>query len=332
MRLLIVRLSALGDIITSMVVLQFIHQKFPEAQIDWLVDEKFQEVLKHHPHIHQIHTIALKAQKGNLLKLFREMRRVSKTMPIYDSIIDMQGLMKSALLSRLIGKNTVGFDRHSVKESLSALFYRHQTKISFNDHILNRNASLLKKAFGLNLSYDQLMQKSSYLFFEEEKVAFDDFLSSNLKNILVVLGGSWASKIYPKEKLVEALKVLKKHRLLLLWSDPSEYERAMWLQKKCQEAIVLPKLSLNDLKALITKVDLVLGNDTGPTHMAWALNKPSLTLLGCTSKTRIPENPKNRCLTSNTLVNPSKINKHDLSIGEIDPLEVAKHVEELLQV
>ena len=103
MKIAIVKLSALGDIIHTMVVLQFIKKHRPEIVIDWVVEESFVGVLEHNPHINQIHTVNLKnARKHKSLRLLcRELWRVSN-IGEYDLVIDAQGLIKSALIAKLI--------------------------------------------------------------------------------------------------------------------------------------------------------------------------------------------------------------------------------------
>lgn len=329
MRLLIVRLGALGDLVTSMAVLQFIKKKHPSVQIDWLVDEKFKAVLEHHPHVNTLHTVSLKSQK-NALAVAKEILKMRKQKLHYDWIIDMQGLIKSAFLSKMIHGKIVGFDSKSVKESLASIFYHKKVSIGFEEHILKRNFALLKPPLQIELSYQEIMDKEPYLFYKNSQTSFKSYLDALRPNVLVVLGGSWPSKIYPKEQLIHALEKLSDYQLLVLWSDEEERKRALWLKEKLPTLVLLPKISLNDLKALISQVDLVLGNDTGPTHMAWALNKPSVTLLGCTSITRIAVNKCNVAITSGAKVNPCKINKKDLSINSIDPNYVAKAVKSLL--
>ena len=88
---------------------------------------------------------------------------------------------------------------------------------------------------------------------------------------------------------------------------------------------------LDELICLITKVDLVIGPDTGPTHMAWALNKPSITLFGPTPGYRnVYETSINKILESNSTVNPLKINKKDHSIDEIKAEDIAQLAQKIL--
>ncbi len=329
MRILIVRLSSLGDIVMSMATLQYIKDALPHAKIEWLVDNSFKEILAHNKYLCAIHSLSLRDNGKNLLKSGYDIIKLKKKLGKYDFVIDMQGLMKSAIVSRSLGKNVIGFDKESSKEGLSSLFYNYKANVSYSSHILKRNFELIKRGLGLEISNEQISQKEPYLFYQPPTEDFSSFLSTDKTNILTVIGGSWSSKIYPKESLKDVIDHLRQNSLIL-WSSPEEYERAKWIASQTPHARVLPKMSLNDVKALIAQCDVVLGNDTGPCHMAWALNKPSVTILGCTSITRIPVNPRNLAVTSNTCVNPSKINKSDLSIQEIHPYDVVETVSKLL--
>jgi heptosyltransferase-1 len=93
---------------------------------------------------------------------------------------------------------------------------------------------------------------------------------------------------------------------------------------------VMPKMDLNSLKALIAHTDLLIGNDTGPTHMAWALNKPSITLFGPTPVSRVYQTDINKVVKSASIVNPFKLNKQDYSINEIDENEIIELAKALL--
>ena len=101
--------------------------------------------------------------------------------------------------------------------------------------------------------------------------------------------------------------------------------------KNAPEVHIADKLTLDELKGFITQTDLVIGGDTGPTHMAWALNVPSITLFGSTPGYRNTYTTKtNRIIESNSKVNPYKINKDDLSIKAIRVSDIVKTAKELL--
>ena len=128
-------------------------------------------------------------------------------------------------------------------------------------------------------------------------------------------------------KVAEALQ----QNCLVIWGSPEEQAKAEWMAQQTDTIKVLPRLDLNSLKALIAKADLLIGNDTGPTHMAWGLNIPSITLFGPTPVSRVYQTDINKVLKSPSVVNPFKLNKQDFSIQEIDENEVIQLAESLLQ-
>lgn len=93
----------------------------------------------------------------------------------------------------------------------------------------------------------------------------------------------------------------------------------------------MPKVDLNSLKALIAQADLLIGNDTGPTHMAWALNRPSITIFGPTPVSRVYQTEINKVVKSASAVNPFKLNKTDYSIKEINEQDIIELAKSLLK-
>jgi heptosyltransferase I len=131
------------------------------------------------------------------------------------------------------------------------------------------------------------------------------------------VGSTWESRNYPAEKFVKIAQHLQEN-CFVIWGNEQEKLKADWMAKQCANIKVLPQLDLNGLKALIARVDLVIGNDTGPTHMAWALNKPSITIFGPTPISRVYQTTINKVIKSHSTVNPYKLNKADFSIRDID--------------
>jgi heptosyltransferase-1 len=117
----------------------------------------------------------------------------------------------------------------------------------------------------------------------------------------------------------------------LIWGNAQERKDAEWIAQR-SSAQLLPALSLNDLKAVIASADLLIGNDTGPTHMAWGLNRPSITLFGPTPISRVYQTSINQVLKSPSLVNPFKLNKNDFSIREIPETAIINLAHGLLQI
>ena len=322
-KIAIVRLSALGDIVNSGVVLQFIHQKYPDAKIEWVTQEAFTSLLAKHPLVFKVHTLDLKKIKkqksiSGFLSTIAKLRGLGN----YDLIIDMQGLLKSAIVARLIGKNTHGFDKYSSRESLSSLFYKTTSNIAYEQNVIKRNCFVVGDALGFEITDKMILNKKPIFFTKQKQQNFS-------KQIAIVIGASWESKKYPKEKMAKVCDQLEEE-CIILWGSEKEKEDALWIVQNSQYAKIAPKLSLNKLVEFISSVDLLIGNDTGPTHMAWAQNIPSITLFGPTNSRMIYETPINLSIKSPSKVDISKINKDDFSICEIDADLIVKTAKGLL--
>ena len=146
---------------------------------------------------------------------------------------------------------------------------------------------------------------------------------------MFVVGSTWSSRNYPKEKYLQVIDALQGNSLIC-WGNEQEREIAEWIAARTRYATVFAKMDLNDLKAVLDRADLVIGNDTGPTHMAWGLNRPSITLFGPTPISRVYQTPINKVLKSPSTVNPYKLNKDDFSICEINENEIVTMAKSLL--
>ncbi len=330
MRIAIVKLSALGDIVHAMVALQFIKQHQPDCLIDWIVETRFAEVLQHNPDIHQVLCVNLKALKHDkrlLLQEFKRLRRYAQQS--YDVVIDAQGLLKSAIVARLVGKRVVGFDRHSIREALAASLYHQHISCSYAANSIDRNVKVLAGALGLSVTPEQIIAKQPFLYSTPLLPELKRLLHPEQRKVLYVVGSTWPSRNYPKEHLLQVIETLPQ-QALVIWGNSEELQTAEWLAAHSAKVTVLPKLDLNQLKGLLAAMDLVIGNDTGPTHMAWGLNRPSITLFGPTPISRVYQTPINRVLKSPSEVNPYKLNKQDFSIKDIPPTAVIALAAELL--
>jgi len=327
-KIAIVRLSALGDIVNSAFVLQFIRQNYPHATITWIVEESFAAVLKNAKYLDTIQTVNLKKIKkeksfSQLSQLKEEYKKL-KSIADFDIVIDMQGLIKSALVARILGKNTHGFDKHSTRESFAALFYKTATNIAYEENVISRNAKVIADALNIPITQEMVENKEPVF-----NITTNFSLQKEKKNIVFVIGASWPSKIYPKEKVANICNALEEESYII-WGNQKEYEDALWICEHSKYAKMAPKLSLDELVSFISHMDLLIGNDTGPTHMAWAQNIPSITLLGPTTTRMIGQTSKNIGIKSASQVDILKINKNDFSIKTIDEQNIINQAKELL--
>ncbi len=321
----------------STVFLAVIKECLPNAQIEWFVDERFSAILEHSPYIDKLHPIALKSTLKtfnplNIFKLFKSLRAYE-----YDIIIDMQGLVKSALITQMLkAPKKVGFDYASAREGLSAFFYSQKVSIAYDEPILKRNFTLLSHA--LNLPQKENLKEISEGLSSRAKVfSYQDSpkinalnLNQNKPKILFVLETSKINKTYPTERFKELALMLENFQICLLWHADEDKAATLYhsLKNQC-DALLLPKLTLNEVKALLFKMDVIIGGDTGITHLAWALQKPSITLYGNTPMERFKlESPINVSLTGNP---NASYHKKDFSIQNIDPKKIKECVLNILK-
>ena len=330
MRIAIVKLSAMGDIVHAMVALQFIKAQVPDLQIDWIVEQGFAGILANNPDINAIYTVNLKSLKTHKAGIFQQIKAIRNyAKNNYDLVIDAQGLLKSAITTRLLGKPVAGFDKDSIREKAAAWFYDVKVASAYDANTIDRNVLVISQPLGVNITPEQILNKKPFLFFSNTDQAYTDFLATDKRNIILVISSTWESRNYPAEKFVAVADALQQN-CLVIWGNAQEKEKAEWMATQSNTIKVMPKLDFNGLKALIAHSDLLIGNDTGPTHMAWALNKPSITLFGPTPVSRVYQTDINKVLKSASIVNAYKLNKQDYSIKDINECDIIGLAKDLL--
>ena len=316
LKIAIVKLSALGDIVHAAIVLQFIKKHCPNAHITWLVDARFASLLKDHPLIDELVVLPLKES-------FKKSYKIIKTLGKFDKVIDLQGLFKSAVVAKLLGKEIYGFSRESVKEKIAARLYRHKFKIDYNENIIVRNLSLVGYALNFSFDRDEILKKSPCF---EIVGKFKN--ESGKKRVLIAAFASEESKIYDKFK--DVIRLLDGCEIYLCYGNESEKTRAEAIVSGTK-AKLLEKLSIKDMIDFIASCDLIIGNDSGLTHLAWAVNRPSITLFGNRPSHRNAYvTDKNLVVDMGKQIDARSIDKNDFCIREIYPETVANFAKRLL--
>ncbi|NQY20883.1 MAG: lipopolysaccharide heptosyltransferase I [Campylobacteraceae bacterium] len=320
----------MGDIIHAMVALQYIKHFNKDIEIDWFVEKAFKGVLENNPDINNIIDINLKQIKREKLSIFSQIKKIkSYKKNKYDLVIDAQGLIKSAIVSKLLAKNIAGFSKESTREGMASYFYNKKVEIAYDENAIKRNVKVISNALDFEISEKDILDKKAFLYYENEESVIYEYLSKEKKNIIFVIGASWESKKYSKEQFVKLINLFDDN-CLIVWGNEIEKESALYIASHTK-AKVLPKITLNSLKALISKSELLIGNDTGPTHIAWALNIPSITLFGNTPGYRNTYLTKiNKIIESESIVNPLKLDKNDFSISDISEVDIFILVKKLL--
>lgn len=330
MKIALTRLSSLGDIILCMPSLQLIRRHLPDCQITWVTDRRFADIVDYQPDIQQVIKIDLKGIKKqrSLTGLVQEYRNLVSAGP-FDAVIDLHGMIKSAITNSLLRGQHHGFDRRVLKEPLSRFFYQQAFSIPLELPAACRYATLVMQSLGLEFQISELSDIKPFLFWREEDLAItDSFFSKESRNIIIVPETSAQNKNYPPEKFARLSSLLGEN-ILICHGNQQELLTATTIAKHIPHGQVLPRLNLNQLKAAIGRADLVIGGDTGPTHIAWGCGVPSITLFGATPVCICPTH-KNRVIKTPTNVNPGKPDTADLSIRHIPEEDLLRIARELL--
>lgn len=308
-KFLIVKTSALGDILHAFPVVQYLRHRFPEAQIDWVVEESGLDLVSAHPGITQKQSIATKKwrknpfHKATWMEIFAFCKKLRKEK--YDCVFDLQGNVKSGLISRLArSKHKVGFARKSVAEWPNLLFTTHRYNPSKNENIRSDYLSIVKQFFKdpspktqseqvpLNISVDQ---KQTIL-----KI-IDSPILINKKKIMVCAGSAWPNKQLTEETLTKFLVGIRERIpcvFLFVWGSEEEREVAHRLNEKMSDnSVVVERLKLPVLQNLMSEMDLVIAMDSLPLHLAGTTATPTYSIFGASSAQKYrPEGSQHRAL------------------------------------
>ncbi len=331
MKIALIRLTSLGDIILAMASLQIIRRALPDCRITWVADRRFADILDHQPDIQQVIRIdlkALKRRKPLLAGVPAEYRRLASFGP-FDAVIDLHGMIKSAVISAILGGRKYGFARDTRKERLAGLFYNRAMPVALDQPAVCRYATLAARSLGLDFRAEDLTSPRPFLFWgAKDRDMTDGFFSREQRNILFIPGTSAAYKNYPPERFARLANLLGEN-ILVCHGNRQEQEAAARIAELSPNAQVLPLLTLNQLKAAVGHADLVIGGDSGPTHIAWACGVPSITLFGATPVCICPT-VRNRVITTTSAVNPRKPDPRDDSVSRVSPEEIARLAQTLL--
>ena len=311
---LIIRLSALGDIIHTAIILQFLPKK-----VDWLVEEGMADILEFNPNINKIQKINLKSLKKSKLNIFNEYTKLKLLK--YDRAIDFQGLLKSAIVSKLVANEVIG--RDEVREKVAKLFYDKGLKTSH--HTIDRYRLMINQIYNLKITQEQFINHKPFLFYKEQDIK-KEYFTKNKKNIVFIIGSTAKNRMYPTKKWIELANRLNEN-ILIPFGNEEEEKMAFEIAEKANVK-VLEKMNLNELKATLCNVDLIIGNDTGPTYIGWANNIPTILLYGTTPISRIYENNTTKIVKSKTAKYLDKLDKLDFSINDITVDEIMEKIDE----
>ncbi len=281
MRILLVKMSSLGDVVHTLPALTDAAAAMPGIRFDWVVEEAFAEIPGWHPAVQRTIPIALRRWRKHPLRDFtgpewREFRRQVRGQH-YDAVIDAQGLLKSALVSRLVKAPLYGLDKQSAREPLAARAYRYKINVPRDMHAVERTRMLFAKA----LNYPVPTNQGNY-------GVRDNLLGDKprrSRGLLFFHGTAREEKLWPEPDWVALarLAVAAGYPVWLPWGSDAEKDRAARIADQCEGAGVLPQLDLLGLSGLLLDASGAVAVDTGLGHLAAALDVPTVSLYGPTS-------------------------------------------------
>lgn len=276
LKLLIVKTSSLGDIVHNLPIIADIRTHYPDIEIDWLVEASFADIPKLHPAVTRVIPVSFRRWRKSLFskQTWQEIGMLKKQLSArhYDIVLDTQSLVKSALFTLFTHGDKHGFDSDSAREPLASIFYNTKHKVSRSQQAVALNRALAAKAF----NYDTPNTPPDYGIQAQSLLG----LATTGPYVMGLHGTSRDSKLWPVDHWIKLGKLLSKQQLHLLlpWGSDAELYRAQQIAAKLSNATVLPKLSIAQLATLISQAQVAIGVDTGLSHLAAALNTPTVAI------------------------------------------------------
>jgi heptosyltransferase-1 len=276
-KILLVKTSSLGDVVHNLPVASDIRAADPAAEIDWVVEESLAAIPRMHPAVARAFPVAIRRWRAGFLAAgvreeIRTFLRSLKRQP-YDAVIDTQGLLKSALVAWSARGVRHGLDFASAREPLS-IFYDRTYSIPWTLHAVERNRMLAAQALGYSASrapdYGIRARRTPFSWLPGGRYAVLVHSTSNADKL-------WAEDNW---RTLGAFLDSRGVRSIAPWGNAQERERSARLAGAIPNAVIPPLLTLDDMAALLGGAAAVAGVDTGLTHIAGALQVPTIGIYG----------------------------------------------------
>jgi heptosyltransferase-1 len=297
MRVLIVKTSALGDIVHALPVLDFLHQAAPGIEIDWVVEERFADILSGNPLINQLFTVDTKKWRKNLFSpaTWKAVLNLKAQFAErhYSIVFDLQGNIKSGLIAKYSGcGRRYGFDENAVRESANLRFTTNHVPLRKQDHhVTDRSLRVVSVPFGRD--YSGLPLETEIATSPGDDQSAELFLATLLDGLVFLFhpGTTWKTKLWNENGWIELGKELTElfpdATIIISWGGKDEKRVAETIASGIgRHTKLLPQLSIKEFTAIIKKVDLMFGGDTGPIHVAAAVGTPTVSFYRATDGRR----------------------------------------------
>jgi len=307
MRVLIIKLTSMGDLMHALPALTDAAQAIPQIEFGWVVDQAFSDVPLWHPNVKNVIKTAHRQWRKQPIKAWRDGRLPSFYHQLnkqsYDVVIDLQSNLKSAFVAWLCKSDVHGLDKECCRERPAHWAYQHQYTVNLKQHSIEKLRELMAQA----LKYDLPDKPADYgvdlSAYQLPKLNFD----LPERYLIFVHNASWLTKLWPLaswQALIQKV-VEQGYSVLLPCGNDDEYQRAQQIASISPKAFALPKLSLNHVAALMNKAAGAVCSDTGLAHLAAVAGIPAVTLYGATDPKLIGTYGKNQQHIISDLLNES---------------------------
>lgn len=350
--LLVVRLSAMGDIIHTMPAVAALRSSFPDATLGWLIEERWAEVLctlryprsgrrsAERPLVDHVHTVNLSRWRRapfsfdtlqQIAAGLSELRGVH-----YEAAVDFQGAVRSALLSRWSGACTI-FGDAQPRENAASMFYTRKVEAS-GAHVVEQALDLaravIRESAPLRMARDQPGHRAEFPTDADAERKIASFTAGMPAFAILNPGAGWGAKQWPAERYGAVAKQLAEDGICSLINfGPGEEDLASAVEVASEGKARKISCSVTELTSLTRRATLLIGGDTGPMHLAAALKVPVVAIFGPTNPARNgPFGTRSIVLRSaSSLTDHARHREPEQGLLEITPEEVVTAARKLLR-
>lgn len=282
-KVLIVRTSSLGDLVHMLPAISDIAQAYPQARIDWVAEEAFAAIPRWHPAVQQVIPVAHRRWRKQWWSAQARAERAAFKQQLlqteYDIVLDMQALLKTVWITRLAKGTKHGLDWGSAREPLASLFFNKKHRVGFWQPAVHRQRELA--ALALEYSYSGAPNYGLQAI-------------SNAVNVepvaIIMPSASRDDKLWPEAYWHQVFDYLQNQGLALQLLAGSEAEalRAQQLIQGRSQAQVLPRMDLDHVARQLAKAQIMVGLDSGLTHLSAALERPTIGIYKASTPIRTP--------------------------------------------
>jgi heptosyltransferase-1 len=275
-RILLVKTTSLGDVIHCLPAVSDVAALYPGAQLDWVVEEPYAGIVSLHPGVARALPVAVRrwrkslAARGTWDEISAFKRLLSGEG--YDRVIDAQGLVKSALLARLAKGPRHGLDASSAREGIATRTYHHRHHVPWTLDAVARNRRLVAESLGY-------VVRGEPRYGIRVAPAAHDWLPAR-PYCMLLSGTAEAAKLWAVEQWIELGRQLAAEGYFCLLPHGTEAEQARAARIAqalgSRHAGLVPRMPLTELAGVLAGAALVIGLDTGLTHLAAALDRPTV--------------------------------------------------------